>query len=174
MKAFLQSSMAVILGLCLLYAFYQKKMEQPQVVMASDMEMDSLFFVDQQAFKNKQLAVNQLNTEAILLKAESMVKADSAKQIPLTADSFKKRRVKPRLEIYELKKAPKNSLANSQQPDSRLTEVISSQLTENTTAETATASIADANSTTEVVSEEQPQTEKKKRFLFFSKKSKNN
>ncbi|QHT70691.1 hypothetical protein GXP67_30605 [Rhodocytophaga rosea] len=172
MKAFLQSSMAIFLGFCLLYAFYQKKMEQPQLVQASDIEMDSLFFVDQQAFKNKQLVVNQLDIEAIL-PVEISDKTDSLRLAAVITDSHKKRKEKPKIEIYELKKAPKTNLADIQLSESRLTAVISSQLKENTTAETATASIADAN-TTEVITDEHPQTEKKKKFLFFSKKNKNN
>ena len=173
MKAFLQSSMTIILGLGLLYAFYQKKSEQSQLVQASDIEMDSLFFVDQQAFKNKQLAVNQVNTEAILLKAESMNKADSVKLISTISNTQTKRKEKPKIEIYELKKAPKANLANSQQPDNKLSEVISLQLSETTSAEAATASIANAHFTTQAAADEQLSTEKKKKFLFFNKKNKN-
>jgi hypothetical protein len=173
MKAFLQSSMTIFLGFCLLYAFYQKKMEQPQVVLASDIEMDSLFLADQQAFHTKQASIKQLDIEAIL-PIESKSRVDSLALVSTATDVHKKRKEKPKIEIFDLKKSLKTNLANSQPSDYKLTEVITSQLKETTTAETVTASVADANSTTEIVTEEQSHAEKKKKFLFFSKKHRNN
>lgn len=173
MKAFLQSSMAIFLGLCLLYAFYQKKMEQPHIVLASDIEMDSLYLADQQAFHTKQASAKQLNIEAIL-PAESKTNGDSVTLASTITDNHKKRKEKPKIEIYELKKSPKTNLATTQPSDYKLTQVITSQLKEPAPAETVTASVADANAPTDIVSDDQSHNEKKKKFLFFSKKHRNN
>lgn len=176
MKSFLHISVSLILGIFLTHTLYQKVMPNKEIVQATDMDVDPLFYTDETAYNQKQLAVSQpepiLPSASVSQKIASMAKADSlAKQSTpnlAKATQTATKQIKRKIEVNQLKNSVSVPLTVQQVKVPELTEAASAQLTENTTGAIAAATVS------EPASSEPVQPEKKKKFLFFNRKGKEN
>lgn len=180
MKSFSHISVSVILGACLIHAFYQK-IAPEEVIQASDIAVDSLFLTDPVAFEKKQqtallpltVTLPQFPSENSQISKKPLAATSTIKQG--TADVLKAKQasasiqmIKPKIEVSHLKKTETTPINLQKITAPELPEVASAQIVQPAVEASA------ATPVTEPASDVQPQSTKKKKFLFFNRKKKDN
>jgi hypothetical protein len=176
MKNFFHLTISVILGSLLGYGLYYKILNKPMASKADDIQVEDLFFADHAAFeKKKQEALTlarPMYTDTLQVSPRFFETTVPAKNIAATV--AKPTESKP---IKVIEAVRLIEVAQIQKPKAiaiPVTKIATPEKQEAVYASTATiAKEAPATEATENDADTQVQEERKKKFLFFNRKDKN-
>jgi hypothetical protein len=175
MRNFFHLTISVILGSFIGYALYYKILDKPITVKASDIAVDELFLADHAAFERKQqeILTSKRTTYADTLQVSLTLfeTPQSSKSAVAAARSSEAKPIKiietmRPIEVAQLQKPKTVSIPVSKMAAPEMKEIASAHMAPTTQEVTATATSAEADAN------DQAPVDKRKKFLFFGKKSK--